>query len=77
MNDTKRVARIRLWTQLAEANVSKHIGNVVNEESTAEEVREEVLTLASDALYDAECPLELIPEITKRIVDKFVQTGKL
>lgn len=44
------------YTAIARENVSKNLGNVCDEESTREEIAEEIFTLAYDAAIDAGAP---------------------
>jgi altronate dehydratase len=42
-----------VWLQRAQRNVDTNLGSVVTEEHTAEDIREEIFTLAWDAAIDA------------------------
>lgn len=42
-----------VWLQAANRNVESNLGSVVTEEHTAEDVNEEIFTLAFDAASDA------------------------
>ena len=63
------------FVKIARENVDNHIGDVVTEDMTADEVMTEVETLAIDALVDNDCPGNLIGIVTDEVASKFRQEG--
>ena len=58
-----------VWLQAAHRNVESNLGSVVTEEHTAEDINEEIFTLAFDAASDAGADEESAGLIAQHVLE--------
>ena len=59
---------MRHYVQAATTNVEKHIGDVANDDMDADQLAEEMYTLAFDGAVDAGCPMRYAQTVAKAVV---------
>jgi hypothetical protein len=72
MNRVDFIRENKHWIEVANANLDKHLGDVIDvDETDPETLYEETVVLVSDALVDAGCPTKLISTIVTILCEPY------